>query len=156
MPTSLRRFDNKVMDLISRILDFQCQLKNTHHRSGPNFRPNEHQHQPSTKIVGIWQKCGNRTTYLFSTFLRDFIKQFYIKYSRRGALSVIVRIKKVRGGVGGGGGGWEREDICLCFIFVLFQIKIERSAKDSGSTFAYESCALTRNSCIRLLPDLSA
>ena len=100
------------MDLISRILDFQCQLKNTYHRSGPNFRPNENYHRPPTKIVGMWQKCGNRTTYLFSTFLRDFLKPFYIKYSRRGALSVHVRVKKVGGGLGGGSGE--------IFAYVLF------------------------------------
>ena len=27
----------------------------------PNYRPNEK--RPPTKIIGMWQKCGNRTAY---------------------------------------------------------------------------------------------
>ena len=128
------------MDLISRILDFQSQLKTPTTDQAPNFRPNENHHRPLTKIVGMWQKCGNRTTYLLSTFLRDFLKPFHIKYSHRGALSVHVRIKKVGGGAGGGSG----EIFAYVLFLSFFQTEIERSAKDSGSTFASKSCALTR------------
>ena len=90
---------------------------------------------------------------LILNILKRFLKQFYIKYSRRGALSVHVRIKKVGGGVGGGSG----EILAYILFLSFFQINIERSAKDSDSTFASKSCALTRqNSCIHLLPNLSA
>ena len=115
---------------------FPSQLKNTHHRSGSQLPGNEK--RPLTKIVGMWQKCGNRTVYLFSTFSGDFLKQFYIKYSRRGTLSVHVRIKKGGGGVGGG------KIFADVLLLSFFPMKIERSAKDSGSTFASKSCALTR------------
>ena len=41
--------------------------------------------------------------------------------------------------------GVERGEIFAYVLFLsFFQIKLERSAKDCGSTFASKSCALTR------------
>ena len=52
--------------------------------------------------------------------------------------------------------GWAGGDIFADVLFLsFFPMKTERSAKDSGSTFASKSCALTRKqSYIRLLPNL--